>query len=464
MASTSHSNIFTKSNLIYIPLSITIAHTLNFIVNSPSSTWQKFPPELPNSVYSSIFFAPVLLFMSLTFEPIKTKNRFYALLSLAILIMLIPIIYRGQKTALHTYIVSIAISYGMKMLLFLKLNRTYKNSKNSKEFKSFLWTLFNWRFDSYIIPPNSNNTNEKEKSLIIKSPTTSQINKKLFKSFMIIIAKWLMLEFAFSTLIISTKLVPEIPEKVYQVRLLEFFTKGIIPITIPSILHIFHFSVNGYLWMSINYDVIIFIFATIFRLFFHSTAEKNQYKPILIQCGLLTTLEYISLKEWMITLIFNTKHIFSEPWMSLNPRDLWSTRWQLFLSEIFKEFGFLPVKNLLTPLVPRKIANMMGVLGAFAISSFLHEYLMIADHNIWTGEQTFFFMIHGVIFILWEAVFGYKKKNEITMVKRLLRCIILWAINLLVLPAFLEPTLRNVNFSEISTLTSGYAQRYVKNL
>ncbi|CAB4493959.1 unnamed protein product [Rhizophagus irregularis] len=77
MSSTSQFNIFTKSNLVYIPLSITIAHILNFIVNSPSSaTWQKFPPELPNSVYSSIFFTPMLLFISLTFEPIQTKNRF----------------------------------------------------------------------------------------------------------------------------------------------------------------------------------------------------------------------------------------------------------------------------------------------------------------------------------------------------------------------------------------------------
>ncbi|CAB5362327.1 unnamed protein product [Rhizophagus irregularis] len=93
----------------------------------------------------------------------------------------------------------------------------------------------------------------------------------------------------------------------------------------------------------------------------------------------MVNIEYVSLKEWMISFIFNTKSLFNEPWMASSPRDFWSTRWQLFLNETFKELCFLPVKNLLNPFVPRKIANMMGVLGAFAISSLLHEYIIIGN-------------------------------------------------------------------------------------
>jgi hypothetical protein len=52
-----------------------IAHILNFIINSPLSTWQEFIPKLPNSIYFSIFKTPLLLFISLTFEPIKTRKR-----------------------------------------------------------------------------------------------------------------------------------------------------------------------------------------------------------------------------------------------------------------------------------------------------------------------------------------------------------------------------------------------------
>ncbi|CAI2193477.1 15925_t:CDS:1 [Funneliformis geosporum] len=92
-------------------------------------------------------------------------------------------------------------------------------------------------------------------------------------------------------------------------------------------------------------------------------------------------------------------------------------RWQLMADEIFKELGFLPVKNVITPIVTEKIANMMGVLCAFVISSLLHEYLIIGQFDLGQGEHAFFFMNHGVIFILWEAVFGRENKNEIRKLK-----------------------------------------------
>src|SRR3954469_18129457 len=122
MSPTSQPSIFSKSNLVYIPLSITIAHILNFIVNSPSSIWQEFPPKLPNSVYSSVFFTPLLLFISLTFEPIQTRKRFYTLLTLALIFASIPISYREGKYphSLQNRYVTYGLFFGLKMLLFLK--------------------------------------------------------------------------------------------------------------------------------------------------------------------------------------------------------------------------------------------------------------------------------------------------------------------------------------------------------
>ncbi|RIA86165.1 hypothetical protein C1645_878855 [Glomus cerebriforme] len=449
MSLDSQPSIFTKSNLVYIPLSITIAHTLNFIVNSPLSLWQEFPPKLPNSVYSSIFLTPFLLFISLTFEPIQTKKRFYTLLSLALLVISIPISFRGAKypPSLQSTFVTIAIFYGLKMLLFLKFNRTYLNQNKldqKKEFKPYLLTLFNWRLNSYIIPPTSKISNEKETLSIIKSPTTSQINKKLINRFIIIIAKWFIFEFAIFILLISTKCVIEIPKTAYQIRLIEFITKGIPPITMSSMLHYLNFLVIIYLWLSLNYEITTIIVAIFFRFFFHSTSENNSHKPILIQSGLLTPSEYVSLKDWIISFLFNTKHLFSEPLMSSSPRDFWSIRWQLLLNEIFKELGYLPIKNLFTPIVPKKIANMMGVLGAFCVSALLHEYLIIANFDIWTGEQFFFFMIHGIIFILWEALFGYEKKSEDTKIKKFLKWVLLVVINLIVFPALIEPSIKDM--------------------
>jgi hypothetical protein len=131
----SQPSIFKKSKLVHVPLSITVAHTLNFVVNSPLSTWQEFLPKLPKSVYAPIFFTPLLLFISLTFEPIQTRKRqtkrFYTLLSLVLIFISIPISYRGgiYPTMLHNRFVSVGMLCGLKMVF-------EKQSDQKKEFKS----------------------------------------------------------------------------------------------------------------------------------------------------------------------------------------------------------------------------------------------------------------------------------------------------------------------------------------
>ncbi|CAI2178044.1 6611_t:CDS:1 [Funneliformis geosporum] len=451
----SQSGIFIKSNLVYIPLSVTTAHTLNFIFNSPLSTWQEFPPKLPTSVYSSIFFTPLLLFLSLSFEPIQTKRRFYTLLSLALIFISIPISFRGlYPPTLQNAFVAYGALFGLKMFLFLKYNRSYLNQESSnqkEEFKSFLWKIFNSRFNSYIIPLKKEISNEKENSLIITSPTTSQINKKIIYRTLFIFTKYLILELV---MFILSKYTMVIPEKPYQLRLIEFFTKGTPAVTMPSMLQYLNFLLGLYLMLSIYYDICTMICATFYRLFLHASSEEIYYKHILIKSGLLTPSEFVSLKEWMITFIFNTKHLFSEPWMASSPQDFWSARWQLMINESFKELGFLPVKNVFTTFVPKKFANLMGVLGAFGISALLHEYLIIGQFDLWTGEHFFFFMIHGVIFILWEAAFGRENKNENSKIKRFVKWFLLLIINLSVLPAFIEPYRRRPEIFEIPSYFS----------
>jgi hypothetical protein len=103
---------------------------------------------------------------------------------------------------------------------------------------------------------------------------------------------------------------------------MEFITSGIPPFTMYLMKFYLNFLGTVYLWLSLDFDVVTVIFAIIFRFFFHSTSEKNNYKSILNQSGLLTPLEYDSLKEWFITFLFNTKHLFNEPFISSSPRDL----------------------------------------------------------------------------------------------------------------------------------------------
>ena len=148
------------------------------------------------------------------------------------------------------------------------------------------------------------------------------------------------------------------------------------------------------------------------------------------------------------------KPLFNEPWLSSSPRDFWSVRWQLMLNECFKELGYLPARNLFASFVPKKVGKIMGVLGAFGVSALIHEYLIIGDFDVWTGEHFFFFMIHGVIFILWEVAFGYENKNENVKIKRLLKRVLLAVIYSLTLPAFIEP-LRGIK------LVSFFAKYYM---
>ena len=73
----------------------------------------------------------------------------------------------------------------------------------------------------------------------------------------------------------------------------------------------------------------------------------------------------------------------------------------------------------------------MGVLDAFGVSALLHEYMIIGDFDIWTGEQFIFFMINGVILILWEAVFGREDKNEKGFIRKRILIIL---ISIVILP------------------------------
>ena len=101
----------------------------------------------------------------------------------------------------------------------------------------------------------------------------------------------------------------------------------------------------------------------------------------------------------------------------------------------------------------------MSVLGAFFVSGLLHEYITIGDFDVWSGENFFFFMIHGVILILWEILFGYEKNNNNnnnTIISRFLKWVLLLVINLLFLPAHVEPLITNFKFSDVSTYFSQY--------
>ena len=101
----------------------------------------------------------------------------------------------------------------------------------------------------------------------------------------------------------------EIPEKPYQIRLVEFITKGTPFITMALMRQYLIFLVPIYLALSSNYDFMTIIVTIFFRFFYN---PESNHESILIRSGFLTSSEYVSLNEWIIEFLFNTKHMFSE--------------------------------------------------------------------------------------------------------------------------------------------------------
>jgi hypothetical protein len=158
------------------------------------------------------------------------------------------------------------------------------------------------------------------------------------------------------------------------------------------------------------------------------------------------------------------------------PRDFWSLRWHSMFNESFKELGYYPLRNLCINLriTSRKFCNDMGILGAYLISSFLHEYFIIGMFNMITGEHLVFFLLNGLIMIVWERVFTSERENKMKESKEeaydfkkyagvYLKRLLWLAIFLLILPALSEPMLRRIDLWIIPSFITDVRYIY-KNL
>ncbi|RIA93897.1 hypothetical protein C1645_735159 [Glomus cerebriforme] len=344
------------------------------------------------------------------------------------------------------------------MWLFIKHNRKYSpytKINQGKEFTPFILTLYNWRHDSDIIPPSKSKIAGKE----FEEPTITQVDEKIKSRVFIFIWKWMIHEII---IYLFAAFPQKIPERPYQIRVIEYFIKGIPAFTAVSMFHYICFFGFVFLYLSLNYDFTVILSLIALRCIttFSKTQSKDLEKHFLIKSGLLTPLQFSYINDYLITYSFNTKHCFNNPWISKNPREFWSVRWQNMFAEPFKELGYLPLKNLCINIgiTSKKFCDAMGVLGAFLISSLLHEYLVIGLFNVITGEHLCFFMFHGLLLIIWEGIFGVERKDIMkesesekegydfrNNVGVLLKWLLMLSIYILVLPAFIEPLTRRID-------------------
>ncbi|PKY20438.1 hypothetical protein RhiirB3_524292 [Rhizophagus irregularis] len=435
-------------NLFYILITVLSAYVINFAITNPTILTKEFPPKLPTTVFVSLQFITKLLFIIFSLEPIATRKRCYTLIILLLLHLIIPLSYRLKY---HPAVMDVMIIftgiYSFKMSLFIKYNRKYlpdTKINQQKEFTPYILTLNSWRHDSDI-----------ESKTEIEEPTMKQVDEKTKSRVLVFIWKLMIYE---AVLYLFANFPQKVPERAYQIRMIEYFTKGI-PIftfTAASLFHYVSFFIFFFLYLSFHYDIIVLFSLLALRCMITSQSSTPE-KHILVKSGLLTPIQFSLLKNYFITYTFNTKHCFDNPWISKNPREVWSSRWHTMFAETFKELGYLPFRNLCISLgiTSRKFCNAMGVLGAFFISSLLHEYYILGMFNMVTGEHLFFFMSHGLIMIVWELVFTSEREDKMKAEKEgynfrkyagvFLKWLLMLVVYILIIPAFAEPMIRRMD-------------------
>ncbi|CAB4400810.1 unnamed protein product [Rhizophagus irregularis] len=433
---------------LYILTTTLFAYVINFAITNPTILTKEFPPKLPTTVFLSLYFIPKLLFIILSLEPIKTRKRCYTLIVLLFLYLIIPLSYRLKyHPGIMTNVIVFTGIYSFKMSLFIKYNRKYlpdTKINQQKEFTPYILTLNSWRHDSDI-----------ESKTEIEEPTMKQVDEKTKSRVLVFIWKLMIYE---AVLYLFANFPQKVPERAYQIRMIEYFTKGI-PIftfTAASLFHYVSFFIFFFLYLSFHYDIIVLFSLLALRCMITSQSSTPE-KHILVKSGLLTPIQFSLLKNYFITYTFNTKHCFDNPWISKNPREVWSSRWHTMFAETFKELGYLPFRNLCISLgiTSRKFCNAMGVLGAFFISSLLHEYYILGMFNMITGEHLFFFMSHGLIMIVWELVFTSEREDKMKAEKEgynfrkyagvFLKWLLMLVVYIMIIPAFAEPMIRRMD-------------------
>ncbi|CDH50699.1 predicted protein [Lichtheimia corymbifera JMRC:FSU:9682] len=128
--------------------------------------------------------------------------------------------------------------------------------------------------------------------------------------------------------------------------------------------------------------------------------------------------------------------LFDRPWLSTSIHELWSRRWHQILRWAFEDIVYTPICQAFPHL-----GRILGTMAVFAISGFLHDYLLMAMFGYQeymnqpgiAGFQTLFFLLQGVATLI-------SKRSSIGLPTWLARTLTYLYI-LYTAPLFIEPFL-----------------------
>ncbi|CAG8617042.1 31585_t:CDS:2 [Racocetra persica] len=135
------------------------------------------------------------------------------------------------------------------------------------------------------------------------------------------------------------------------------------------------------------------------------------------------------------------------PERSYSPRDLWSNQWHQIYNQIFQELGYLPVRNCFKH--NKTLGRALGICAAFLISGVFHDYITIVTFNYFSIDYTIFFLFHGILLVLWEAVegdiLGRGKDFKDSFGIKIFKMSLFLPIVVFTLPSFVEPFIRRIH-------------------
>ncbi|RIB01102.1 hypothetical protein C2G38_1048133 [Gigaspora rosea] len=388
------------------------------------------PPTLNPLVYITVFHVPLLAFIFLSLKPITSKSRACVLCIIIFIQALIPFLYHGRYESLMNFTIALlATLYTFKMIIWLKKN--YQSSIDSKiKIPSFAASLFNWRPNAVKIP------DESKYQKYIDSINVTDLNIEMINHTIKAITKFVILDLIAEYLRHNK---PEFPERSYGLRVLDYLRTGHPFIEPYTFFYCIIFIILVIIAFSLGWNIDCIIFGIILKPLLSGNVNKNrkreESKPF-----------KTNLKEWLILTIFYTKPLMDKPYFSTGPRDLWSNQWHQIYHQSFQELGYLPVQSYFKHNKP--LGQLLGTFSVFLISGLFHEYIAIVAFDHFSLDYTAFFLFHGILLILWEAVEGkilgrgkdFKDSFEIKVFKMAL----FLPIAVFILPLFVEPYVKGL--------------------
>ncbi|CAG8813377.1 3587_t:CDS:1, partial [Dentiscutata erythropus] len=233
------------------------------------------------------------------------------------------------------------------------LKKTYKFVGKRKEeiekikFIPFWLTLFSWRRND--LSRHSQKSQKSQKNTTQTLLLTSQIvNSLLFLNILNFIPKLIIREiWAF----VIEYLSPEVPERSYALRILDYFHTPTQISTISSPYMLFYcYLYAGFLYQNMDYVYHAFkVFAAILLWIIHRSHSSNYHMNMRSYSHPHQNSSYniiiIHMTFYLYSLLTTTPQLFNKPFLSQNPKDLWSKRWHQIYRSSFTELGYFPIIN-----------------------------------------------------------------------------------------------------------------------